>query len=104
MCIGKVSAQHEYVVTLDPATGAVGRFDSIPGVMYIGSHAIFDDNAERFLFVGLSPNMSTRTLFSIDAFTGRVVSKALLPKDPNLISMRYETSSHVLYAVTLSSG
>jgi len=104
ICTGKVMAQHEYVVTVDPATGTISRFDSIPGVMYIAPHAIFDDKNRRFLFVGLPSDFSTHTLFSIDALTGKVITKALLPKDPTLISLRYDRSSGILYGITISSG
>lgn len=97
-------AQHEYVAIVDPATGAISRFDSIPGVMYIAPHAIFDDNAKRFLFIGMPSNQFSQTLFAIDAITGKVVSKALLPKAPMLISLRYDESSHILYGITLVSG
>ncbi|MDB5209899.1 MAG: hypothetical protein JWQ30_726 [Sediminibacterium sp.] len=102
--INRVEAQHEFVITINPMNGIMNRLDSIPGVMYIEPHAVLDDRNKRFLFVGAPPDRSTRSLFSIDAITGRVISKAPLPKSPVLISLRNNDVSQTLYGITVASG
>ncbi len=102
--INRVAAQHEFVVTIDPTNGAINRLDSIPGVMWIEPHAVLDDRNRRFLFVGAPPNRLSRSLFSIDAITGKVLSKAPLPKSPALITLRNNDVSQTLYGITHASG
>lgn len=102
--IDKVAAQHEFVATIDPEKGTIHRIDSIPGVMWIAPHAVLDDNNKRLLFVGLPPDHSSYSLYSIDAISGRLISKALLPKSPALISFRYDNPLNILYGITVASG
>lgn len=102
--INPVAAQHEFVVTIDQANGVINRLDSIPGVRWVEPHAILDDRNRRFLFVGAPPDQLTRNLFSIDAITGRVISKAPIPKSPALITLRNNDVSQILYGVTVASG
>jgi hypothetical protein len=102
--VSRVAAQHEFVATIDQTNGIIKRLDSIPGVMYIEPHAILDDRNRRFLFVGAPPDRLTRSLFSIDAITGRVISQALLPKSPALITLRNNDVTQTLYGITVASG
>ena len=101
---GSSMAQHEHVAVIDAITGKINKFDSIPGVMYIAPHADFDDHNRRFVFIGRPPDNSSSALFSIDAITGKVLTKAILPKSPTLISLRHDNASHVLYGITVQSG
>ncbi|MEO8174010.1 MAG: hypothetical protein ABI581_13035 [Sediminibacterium sp.] len=100
----KLAAQHEYVATIDPVNGTIKRLDSVPGVMYINPHAVLDENNMRFLFIGLSADQLNRSLYSIDMVTGKMVSKAVLPKSPSLITMRYDGPLDRLYGITVLSG
>lgn len=102
--INPVAAQHEFVVTIDQANGVINRLDSIPGVRWVEPHAILDDRNKRFLFVGAPPDQLTRSLFSIDAVTGKVISKAPIPKTPALITLRNNDVTQTLYGVTVASG
>jgi hypothetical protein len=102
--VNKASAQHEFMATIDPASGVIQKFDSVPGVMYISPHAVIDDHNKRFLFIGMPPDMSTSSLYTVDAVTGKLRSKTLLPKTPILISMKYNDQNDQLYGMVLSSG
>jgi hypothetical protein len=102
--VNRASAQHEFMATIDPASGVIQKFDSIPGVMYISPHAVMDDRNKRFLFIGMPPDRSTNSLYTVDAVTGKLRSTALLPKTPILISIKYNDQNSQLYGMVLSSG
>jgi len=108
LCIhsSPVIGQHEYLVTVNPSNGVLNKIDSIPGVMYIElfRHTTFDETNNRFIFVGLPPDQSTQSLISLDAVTGKIVSKAPVPKNPTMTGLRYAASLHTLYGLTISSG
>lgn len=102
--VDKTAAQHEFMATIDPVTGAITRFDSIPGVMYIAPHAIFDDRNKHFLFIGEPPSQNSSSIYVLNAVTGKLISQALLPKKPTLITMKYNEANDQLYGLVIDAG
>jgi hypothetical protein len=101
----KVFAQHEFLVTVNPSTGAHTKIDSLPGVKWIYTYphyTTFDETNHRFIFRA-SDNTYNWRLFSVNAITGSVISNPVFPvvadSADNVIELEYDNSANVLYGL-----
>jgi hypothetical protein len=95
----------EYLVSINPATGAMTIIDSIPGVQYICSmpnYNTFDETNHRYVFQGGDATGHTR-LYSVNVLTGNVDYSPSFPVLPNpgdnVIELEYDNASAILYAL-----
>jgi hypothetical protein len=97
-------AQREFVVKVDPATASFGILDSAPGAKYVYSFATFDETGKQFLFQGWSEDISGHILFGVNALTGKLASRSVLPNGGSLGSMAYDNGAHILYGIVFAAG
>jgi hypothetical protein len=100
-----VRAQAEFLVTVDPVTGAFEYIDSIPGVEYVAigpSHTVFDEVNTRFIFKG-SPDEENWILYTLDAVSGAVIHQPDFPvvthPYDNIAELQFDNASGELYGV-----
>jgi hypothetical protein len=88
-------SQTEYLTKVNAATGAYIKIDSLPGVMWIAlsNYSTFDENNHRYFFNG-SPDLLNWYLFSVDALTGKIISKPSFPNNNNITQLQYGQSTN----------
>ena len=98
-------SQHEYLATVDPATGTYVKLDSIPGVRYVLLFQLttLDKNDHRVIFAG-GPSQTEFSLLTLNASNGQILSHARLPGYSNLITLSYSSGDGLLYGITVESG
>ena len=98
-------SQHEYLTTVDMATGKYTKLDSIPGVRYILLFELttIDPINNRVTFVGGS-SLTQFSLCTVDASDGKIIYKVAFPNYSNLISLAYSSTSGLLYGLIVQSG
>jgi len=99
------SAQTEYLVTVNPASGAYTEIDSLPGVNWIWTspyNTTFDEIHHRYIFKGSSDQVNWH-LYSVDAVTGDIISSPLFPvltdSGDNVIELQFDNSAGILYGL-----
>jgi hypothetical protein len=99
----QLSAQTEYLVTVDPSNGNFTKIDSIPGVKWIllFSFTTIDEKNKQFFFVG-GPTQTEFYLLTLDAVSGKILHK--VPKPDNLMGLEYSKSSDKLFGIIGNSG
>lgn len=99
-----VSAQHhEYLTTLNYQTAAYTRFDSIPGVTYIGESTAYDQNNKRFFLQGDVDYVAPWKLITLDATNGNVISQPVIASNLNpantVFGLEYDNTTDTLYGL-----
>ncbi|HEY5391806.1 MAG TPA: T9SS type A sorting domain-containing protein [Hanamia sp.] len=91
--------------SLDPATGIFTTINALPSdvIGITQGDATFDEKDQLYIFTA-SDNQGQSFLYSINATTGMVVSKAAVSEAndiniENLIQYRFDNSSQILYAL-----
>jgi hypothetical protein len=100
------SAQREYLVTVNPATGAVTKIDSIPGVKWlIGNYKpSYCESSRVYSFLGgENPSGNDFRLFTIDAVTGHTISNPLFPDLTKFTSIQYARTTNRLFGAGIFS-
>jgi hypothetical protein len=99
------STQTEFLVSVNPTTGAHTLISSIPNVMWISTspnYITFDHINGRYIFRGADAAMNW-ALYSIDVNTGNVISNPSFPvlADPadNIIELQFDNSTGSLYGL-----
>jgi len=108
LCFATTVAQTEYLVKVDPETGVYTKIDSIPGVMYIYmfNYSVFDERDHNYIFYGTYDQVNDY-LFTIDAVTGKIVSKAPFPQFADHSALQnfiYANSIKTLYGFYTTNG
>jgi gliding motility-associated-like protein len=99
----KASAQYEYLATLDYSSLAVNRIGNIPGVTWIGlENSTYDQNNQRFFFVGGPYQGAPWNLYTINAVTGATISNPGCSS--GLEGLQYDNVVDTLYAINLANG
>ena len=99
-----VIAQTEYLVNVDESSGSYKSLSSIPDVMFVivaPNCTTFDEKNERYIFVG-SPDNVTWSLYSLDAKSGQIITKApyaAFANGSNLIELQFGNSTNMLYGL-----
>ncbi len=100
-------AQYEFLATLDYNNLTVNRIGNIPGVTWInGVNTTFDQNNQRFFFLGNANRVAPWYLYTIDAVTGATIYNPLCPTGMSgqIIGMQYDNAVDTLYAIYLGNG
>jgi gliding motility-associated-like protein len=115
------SIQTEFLVSINPSTGAFTIIDSIPNVKLINtvSYTVFDEKNHLFIFRG-SDWSSNWKLYAVDVLTGKVISSPPFtnfsnPKDnvcelkfnnttQQLVGLHWDDAQQTEYLVTIDSG
>ena len=98
-----IFAQTQYLVSINPTSGAHSIISSIPTVQYINSgRSTFDEVNGRFIIVGADGNFND-SLYSIDVSSGNIVTRVPFPlglgPNDNLSSLIFNNSDSTLYAL-----
>ena len=98
------SEDREYLVSIDPTTGAFTKIDSLAGVKHITimpRYTTFDDKNHRYIFRGEDANGDAR-LYTVDAPTGSILSNPLFPISgggDNIAELQYDEASGNVYGL-----
>lgn len=98
-------AQTEYLVTVNPNTGIPTKIDSIPGLKWIQSYSTYNETTKEYSFLGTwEPGLSPTFLYTLDAVTGSIISKPVVPNYNKIISLQYSRLTGILYGIVNQSG
>lgn len=99
------SLKSEFLVTIDTYTGAYTKIDSLNAVKYIAvdpGYTTFDENHHLYIFHGIDSSFNY-FLYSIDVFTGNIVSKVSYPIGTNpgdrLCELEFDNSNGIMYGL-----
>lgn len=97
--------QHEFLITIDPASGSFTMIDSLPEVHWIATlprFSTFDEQNHRYIFSGAHIDYSN-FLYSVDAVTGEIVYSPPFPQldDPNdnIAELRFDSQLNMLFGL-----
>jgi hypothetical protein len=100
-----ISAQNEYLVTVDPSNGTYVHVNNLPGVNYIvinPGYTTYDKNNHRYFFHGIDTS-GAYFLYTVDAPTGHIIYNPPFPvlADPNdnVIELQYDNVTNTLYGL-----
>ncbi len=102
--LGKIKAQNEYLVKVDPSTGAFTKLDSIPDVLYIGTAPNYTNLIEpnnSYFFNGIPWYGGQGSLFAINMSDGTVQSKVSI--NSPVSTFVYGKGSGILYGIRYGS-
>lgn len=98
--------QTEYLVTVNPSTGAITKLDSIPTVKWlVGSNMpAYSEYQHNYTFVGgNNPSGNPFHLFTVNGTTGAVINNPLFTDHSYFNCLRYSQTSNLLYGVWRNS-
>ncbi len=102
----KVSAQLEYLVTVEPDSGNFTKKFLLPDVRWIVTlphYVVFDEANQRYIFRGTDEAQVKYYLYSVDVNTGQIVSMPEFPilEDPKdvVLELQYDNAAHKLYGL-----
>jgi PKD repeat protein len=105
LCTESLWAQTEYFVKINPITGKFTKISKISGVNWIEvnpSSLTFDETNQTYFFKG-DDSSGKFCLYSINAQTGKVLSKPYFPKlsnpKDNVIELQFDNSTKKLYGL-----
>jgi gliding motility-associated-like protein len=99
----KASAQYEFLATLDYSNLTVNRIGNIPGVTWINLvNSTYDQNHQRFFFVGNANQTPPWYLYTINAVNGATISHPVCSS--GLEGLQYDNGVDTLYAINLVNG
>lgn len=104
---GKVEGQHEYLVKVNPATGAFTKFDSIPGDYWISVAPNYTNLVEAnnaFLFKGSVQDFSVTYLYSLNLSDGKIISQPVMANNNLMHNFLYGSASNILYGILDNSS
>jgi gliding motility-associated-like protein len=104
---GHAIAQYEFLATLDYNNLTINRIGNIPGVTWInGVSSTYDQNNQRFFFVGNANRVAPWYLYTIDAVTGATIYNPVCPTGMSgqITGLQYDYTVDTLYAIYLGSG
>lgn len=94
---------HEYLATLNYQAAVHTRFDSIPGVTYIGESTAYDEDNKRFFFMGDADYIAPWKLITLDANNGSVISQPVIASNLNpgntVFGLEYDNTTDTLYGL-----
>ena len=96
-----VNGQNDYLATIDYNNVSVNRFLKIPGVTYLSGNSTFDENNQRYFFIGTPDLAGPFSLYTIDATTGLIIYGVLCPSvnaGGTVYGLQYDNVSNTLYA------
>ncbi len=102
LCIyAKASAQYEFLATLDYSSLKVNRVGNIQGVTWINlvNGSTYDQNNQRFFFVGNANQFPPWYLYTINAVNGAKIYNPVCPS--TLEGLQYDNGVDTLYAINL---
>ena len=97
-------SQTLYLIKADESAGTFNNVNSIPGAEWVAvgpNSTTFDGKNERYIFAG-SPDDITFSLYSLDAKTGNIITKAPYPvsfNSPEHLELQYGNSTNTLYGL-----
>jgi gliding motility-associated-like protein len=100
-------AQYEFLATLDYNNLTINRIGNTPGVTWInGVNSTYDQNNQRFFFLGNANRVAPWYLYTIDAVTGATIYNPLCPTGMSgqIIGLQYDNAVDTLYGIYFSNG
>lgn len=95
-----VTAQKEYIVTVNPTDGIISKIDSIPGVRYLLSSSTYNQTNKEYTVLGTwQPGQSPTYLYTLNVLTGNIISSPQIAIPNTLISLQYSRSTGILYGI-----
>ncbi len=90
--------QTEYLVTIDPATGAFTKVNSLPGVNWIAGNGTLDNIDNSYIFQGgPSTTADSFYLYKANNTTGIINSKVSFPDNNGVANLLYIDSLKAFY-------
>jgi hypothetical protein len=95
----------EFLVTIDPYSGAYTKIDSLNAVKYIAvdpGYTTFDENHHLYIFHGIDSSFNY-FLYSVDVITGDIVSQVSYPvgtdQGDRLCELKFDNSAGIMYGL-----
>ena len=107
IAVSHAVAQYEFLTTLDYNTLTINRIGNIPGVTWInGVSSTYDQNNQRFFFLGNANRVAPWYLYTMDAVTGTTIYSPVCPSGMSgqIAGMQYDNAVDTLYGIYLNGG
>jgi gliding motility-associated-like protein len=105
-CFLSVSAQNDFLASLNYQTLSINRIANVPGITWVTGNSTYDQNGQRFFIQGNSTQAIPFHLYTTNAVSGAVLYNPVCPAGGvgQIFGLEYDNATDSLYAIFFNAN